>query len=41
MRLQERFEDEHGAFNTAQRQIDSAAQRTVNNYHRLGGQLRR
>ena len=35
--LQERFEDEHGAFNTAQRQIDSAAQRTVNNYHRLVG----
>jgi len=35
--LQERFEDENGAFNTAQRQIDSAAQRTVNNYHRLVG----
>lgn len=35
--LQERFEDEHGAFNTAQRQIDAAAQRTVNNYHRLVG----
>lgn len=35
--LQARFEDENGAFNTAQRQIDSAAQRTVNNYHRLVG----
>ena len=33
--LQERFEDEDGAFNAAQRQIDAAAQRTVENYRRL------
>ena len=35
--LQDRFEDEDGAFNTAQRQIDAAAQRTVENYQRLVG----
>ena len=35
--LQDRFEDEDGAFNAAQRQIDIAAQRTVENYHRLVG----
>ncbi|MBL6771598.1 MAG: hypothetical protein ISQ28_00165 [Alphaproteobacteria bacterium] len=35
--LQDRFEDEDGAFNTAQRQIDAAGQRTVENYQRLVG----